>query len=407
MSYGLKWGQVVSSASIEPIKEAQEAVTAQSLLVQFHDVRQHSLNITATLGPEEQAVQTMPDVSPTKWHLAHTSWFFETFILKEFVQNYRPYDLEYEYLFNSYYNGVGAQYPREKRGLMSRPTLDEIHAYRRHIDGAIATELCQSDDLPDWADLLVLGCNHEQQHQELMQTDIKHVLSQNTQRSAWPSSIPVIATRNTPDWIDHPGGLVEIGIKDASVFHFDNEGPRHKVWLEPFRLCTTLVTNGDLLAFMQDGGYERPEFWLSEGWATVQREQWASPLYWEADSVQAMDMEAPVMHVSYLEADAYARWAGKRLPLETEWEILADDARLAGMHGRVWQWTNSAYAPYPRYQPAAGAVGEYNGKFMNSQMVLRGSSWATPAGHARDTYRNFFYPKDRWQFTGIRLAEYQ
>ncbi len=397
----------MSSTSIEPIQVAQEATTAPSLLALFHDVRQHSLHITEALRPEDQTVQTMPDVSPTKWHLAHTSWFFETFILREFVAHYRPFDPEYEYLFNSYYNGIGAQYPRGKRGLMTRPTLDEVHAYRRHIDGAIAFELSQSDDLPDWADLLVLGCHHEQQHQELMQTDIKHVLSYNSRGGVVEVLTDDTRTAKAADWVAHPGGLVEIGAEDSSGFHFDNEGPRHKVWLEPFRLCTNLVTNGDYMAFIQDGGYTRPELWLSEGWAAVQQEQWGAPLYWDSALGQKLDLEAPVMHVSYLEADAYARWAGKRLPLEAEWEVLASAPQPMGMHGKVWQWTNSAYAPYPRYRPASGAVGEYNGKFMNSQMVLRGSSMATPTGHARDTYRNFFYSKDRWQFSGIRLAEYQ
>jgi ergothioneine biosynthesis protein EgtB len=400
------------------LQATRQANTAQSLRSLFHDVRQHSLTITASLGPEDQTVQTMPDVSPTKWHLAHTSWFFETFILGQFITGYRPFDPEYEYLFNSYYNGIGAQYPRDRRGLMTRPGLDEIHAYRRHVDGAIANELGSSDTLPDWAELLVLGCHHEQQHQELMQTDIKHVLSQNMRRGVLASQSIVTCDRQTSTWVDHPGGLVEIGNEDNSIFHFDNEGPRHKVWLEPFEMCSTLVTNGQYLAFMADSGYERPELWLSEGWAAVQHEQWRAPLYWvegvdgawqtfAAHGLQDMDPEAPVIHVSYLEADAYARWAQKRLPLEAEWEVLASDARLLDLHGTAWQWTNSAYAPYPRYQAAAGTVGEYNGKFMNSQMVLRGSSSATPNGHARDTYRNFFYPRDRWQFAGIRLANYK
>jgi ergothioneine biosynthesis protein EgtB len=406
-------------------------------------IRAATLDLAASLSPEDQTIQSMPDASPTKWHLAHTSWFFETFLLTPELPGYQPFDSRFGYLFNSYYEAVGARHPRPQRGLLSRPGVAEIGAYRRHVDAAMARLVAEAR--PErWAaiaPLLELGLHHEQQHQELILMDIKHVLALNPLRPAYRGPVPQ-AQRAAPPlaWIDCPGGLVEIGHAGAG-FAFDNEGPRHKVWLDPYRLASRLVTSGEYLDFIADAGYRRAEFWLSEGWATVQCEGWEAPLYWQREGgireegawslftlsgLRRLDPAEPVAHLSYYEADAYASWAGKRLPREAEWEVAAAGLKLAGnladrglfhplpaaagtglqqMIGDLWEWTQSPYTPYPGFRAAAGAIGEYNGKFMSNQMVLRGGAAVTPAGHIRATYRNFFPPAARWAFSGLRLAE--
>jgi ergothioneine biosynthesis protein EgtB len=405
----------------------------------FAGVRAASEKLAARLSPEDQTIQSMPDVSPTKWHLAHMSWFFETFLLSPHARGYSAYDPAYGYLFNSYYEAAGERHPRAQRGLLSRPSCEEVLRYRRHVTLHML-DLIEAADDDSWrqvAPLLELGIAHEQQHQELILMDIKHVLSVNPLKPAYkppmplrPSAPPSLA------WHDFAGGLHEIGHSGAG-FAFDNEGPRHKAWLEPFRLASRPVTCGEFVAFIEDGGYRRPEFWLSDGWAAASSRGWGAPLYWERqrfrwqiftlNGLRAIDPAEPVCHVSFYEADAFARWAGKRLPSEEEWEVAARTAPFAGnladggalhpmpaatnaeglaqMIGDVWEWTASAYRPYPRFRAAAGAIGEYNGKFMANQMVLRGGSAVTPAGHVRITYRNFFYPDARWAFSGIRLAE--
>ena len=373
----------------------------------YAEVRAQSLALAAPLSAEDAQVQSMPDVSPTKWHLAHLTWFFETFVLVPHLPGYEAYDPAFCYLFNSYYEAVGERHPRAERGLISRPSLAEVLAYRAHVDAAMA-RLADREDL---GEIIELGLNHEQQHQELMLMDIKHVLSRNPTDPVYSATRAALPSLPVPrKWIDHPGGLVEIG-HDGAGFAFDNEGPRHKVWLEPYRLADRLVTAGDWQAFIADGGYVRAELWLSDGWATVQAEGWTAPLYWRGDGTvftlsgrRAIDAAEPVVHVSYYEADAYARWAGARLPTEAEWEVFGTDARFAGMSGEAWQWTASPYVAYPRFRAAPGAVGEYNGKFMSGQMVLRGGCRATPPGHVRPTYRNFFPPAARWCFGGLRLA---
>ena len=405
----------------------------------FAAIRQLSEALAANLSAEDQAIQSMPDVSPTKWHLAHTSWFFETFLLAPFAPGYRAFDAAFAYLFNSYYEAVGPRHPRPERGLLSRPTADVIAAYRHHVTAAML-RLIETAGEEVWqqaAPLIELGLNHEQQHQELILMDIKHVFSMNPLLPAYQAPRPHAAARaRSPAWIEFDGGLEEIGHAGIG-FAFDNEGPRHKIWLEPFRLASQPVSCGEYLDFIADGGYRRPEFWLSDGWACVQQQGWQAPLYWRCDDGEwhiftlsgerPVDPAEPVCHVSFYEADAFARWAGKRLPTEAEWEIaarevtltgnLADSGHLhpcpetsdaAGLHqmiGDVWEWTASPYIAYPRFRPASGAVGEYNGKFMSNQMVLRGGAAVTPADHIRITYRNFFPPSARWVFSGLRLAE--
>lgn len=411
------------------------------LLERLHDAyartRGTTVALAAPLAPEDQVIQSMPDTSPAKWHLAHTTWFFETFLLKPHLRGYRPLNDAYDHLFNSYYQQIGAPFPRPQRGLLSRPTVDEVMDYRAYVDTAMATLLERLD--PSLAPLVELGLNHEQQHQELLITDIKHALSLN------PLDPAPYGARDRGDnradigapalaWQPFAGGLREIG-HDGDGFTFDNEGPRHRHHLEPFALASRPVTNGEYLAFIDAGGYRDPALWLAEGWAIVGERGWRAPLYWEQRSGEwtrytlhgreKVDWAEPVCHVSYYEAAAYATWAGHRLPTEAEWETaargLAPDGHcldlsrleprasngkgLRQMFGDVWEWTMSAYAAYPRYRPAEGAIGEYNGKFMSNQMVLRGGSCATPAGHVRATYRNFFPPDARWQFSGIRLAK--
>jgi ergothioneine biosynthesis protein EgtB len=379
-----------------------------ALLSQYRAVRALSGALARELSAEDCAVQSMPDASPVKWHLAHTSWFFESLILAE-DPNYAPFDSRFGFLFNSYYEALGPRHPRARRGLITRPSLEEVMAYRRHVDAAMEFLIGRGGD--SIAAPVQLGLNHEQQHQELILTDIQHAFFCNPLLPAYRRELPPQRKARTRTWIDHSGGLVEIG-HAGDDFAFDNERPRHRRFLQPFRIAATPVSNGEYRAFIEDGGYRRPEFWLSDGWALAQSEGWEAPLYWLADSdgsrsiftlsgVAPLDPHAPVQHVSFFEAAAFAQWAGKRLPTEFEWETLAPRFD----HGEVWEWTRSSYDPYPGFTPFAGAAGEYNGKFMVGQMVLRGASTATPPGHARITYRNFFPPSARWQFSGIRLAE--
>jgi ergothioneine biosynthesis protein EgtB len=395
-------------------------------------VRDLSLELTHGLSAEDQAIQSMPDASPAKWHLAHTTWFFETFILTPHAPEYRVFDEGYAYLFNSYYDSIGERHPRAERGLLTRPGLDEVHAYRAHVDTAMRALLARRGLPSPVLDLLELGLNHEQQHQELILMDIKHALSRNPLRPVFDAPRPVARGPQLPEtWTTFSGGLVEVG-HEGGAFAFDNEGPRHRAWLDPFQIADQLVTCGDWLRFMDDGGYAKPRLWLSDGWATVQSQGWTAPLYWSQDGrgwsvftltgSRPIDPVEPVVHVSFYEADAFARWAGRRLPTEQEWEIAARDAApvstrlhlhplpanatdLGQISGETWQWTASAYRPYPRYRPADDPTGEYNGKFMSGQMVLRGGACITPPGHARLSYRNFFPPGARWAFSGLRLAD--
>ncbi|KGE02571.1 hypothetical protein HRUBRA_02836 [Pseudohaliea rubra DSM 19751] len=389
------------------------------------------MDACAGLENEDYGLQAAAFASPPKWHLAHTTWFFETFILRPLSPGYRVFHPAFEVLFNSYYNGVGEQHPRSQRGLLSRPTLDEVLAYREHVDSALRPLLDDPAADPAIAARCRLGIEHERQHQELFYTDIKYSLAANPLAPALAEAPAVEAAATiapAPAWLTFEGGLVETG-HDGDGFAFDNELPRHRSWLEPFRLATRPVTNGEYQAFVDDGGYQRPELWLADGWELVQREHWHAPLYWRGGEEFTLygqrerDSAAPVIHVSGYEADAYARWAGARLPTETEWEAGAaalapgpvgvEAGRLhphpavpgpAQFYGACWQWTASAYGPYPGFKAGAGAIGEYNGKFMCNQWVLRGGACVTPAGQLRHSYRNFFYPADRWQFSGIRLA---
>ncbi|MDF8334624.1 ergothioneine biosynthesis protein EgtB [Novosphingobium cyanobacteriorum] len=378
----------------------------------FELVRARTLALVAPLTAEDCQVQSMPDVSPAKWHLAHTTWFFEAFLLAPHLPGYEPCDPAYAVLFNSYYVGIGERHPRGRRGLLSRPSLDDVIAYRAHVDAAM-NRLMRMVDPARWFSLVELGCQHEQQHQELILMDIQHVLSCNPLHPAYAAQAPAQSAQLPLAWHEMPSGLYEIGHHGAG-FCFDNEQPRHHVWLDSFAIASRLVTNGEYASFMADTGYARPDLWLSEGWDIVTGDQWRAPLYWD-DATGAwsrfslngrhpVDPNAPVLHVSYFEADAYARWAGARLPTEAEWEVAAHATPLAQLADTAWQWTASAYHPYPGFTPPPGAVGEYNGKFMVNQMVLRGGSQATPPSHARPTYRNFFPTSARWPFTGIRLA---
>ena len=378
----------------------------------FGVVRAATEALTRNLSAEDCQVQSMPDVSPAKWHLAHSTWFFETFLLLPLLPDYEQFDPAFAVMFNSYYVGIGERHPRAERGLLSRPSLSHVMDYRHHVDAAMA-RLIGEVPAEGWADLVELGCQHEQQHQELILMDIQHVLSCNPLQPKYRTEAPEEHHSATQVWREIPGGLYQIG-HSGEEFAFDSESPRHRVWLEPFELADSLVSAGEYLQFIEDGGYSKPELWLSDGWATVQQHGWQAPLYWEFQAGEwtrfslegraAIRLAEPVMHVSYYEADAYARWAGCRLPTEAEWEVAACQADLLQLYDQAWQWTASPYVAYPGFKTAPGAVGEYNGKFMINQMVLRGGSLATPAEHSRATYRNFFPAAARWAFSGIRLA---
>ncbi len=406
-----------------------------TLALRYAAVRAQTELLAEPLAAEDQSLQSMPDASPTKWHLAHTTWFYETFILAPHLAGYAHFDPRVTFLFNSYYKQLQGHPIRANRGLMSRPNLDEVREYRKHVDARMA-ELIEAPVAPEVAALVELGLNHEQQHQELILTDIKHGLWSNPLRPAYlPLRTPVQKSAPNISWAGFEEDVYEIGHPDSG-FAFDNESPRHKVYLYPFRLASRLVTNAEYLAFMADGGYQRPELWLSDGWDQVCANRWDAPLYWSCEQerwlvytlggVRPLELAEPICHVSYYEADAYARWAGKRLPTEAEWEVAATSCRIQGnllesecyhpaaaegsdglqqVFGDVWEWTASPYVGYPGYKPPAGVLGEYNGKFMCNQMVLRGGSCATPRSHIRASYRNFFPPAARWQFMGIRLAE--
>jgi ergothioneine biosynthesis protein EgtB len=376
-------------------------------------IRHATEALAAHLTDEDQCVQSMPDASPAKWHRAHTTWFFEQFLLLPHVSGYQAFDPDFNFLFNSYYEAVGPRHPRPSRGLLTRPSSQKVGAYRRHVDAALVDALPSFDSTLH--EIVELGLHHEQQHQELLVTDMLHAFAASplcpAVRPGWTDQPAAPGAR---EFVSFPGGLERIGWAEPG-FCFDNETPVHQAFLSPFALAAGLVTNRDWLDFMRDGGYGTASLWMSDGWATVQSEGWTAPLYWrdQGDSwfqagpggLAPLVQQAPVRHISWYEADAFARWTGMRLPTETELEVAAGDARLQDMTGRVWQWTESAYRPYPGYRPASGAIGEYNGKFMINQMVLRGSSLATAEGHARPTYRNFFHPDKRWQFSGLRLAK--
>jgi ergothioneine biosynthesis protein EgtB len=434
-------------SSPHPVQHSLPAeVVASGLARRFQQVRARTLALIQPLSAEDCQLQSMPDASPAKWHLAHLTWFFETFILERFEPDFKPFDASFRVLFNSYYNGVGDKHPRPQRGLISRPTLDEVRVYRTDVDERVLNLLDRLAHDAELGTLVTLGLHHEQQHQELLLTDIKHALSFNPARPAYARHWPLAGISPQPlRWIGFEGGQLEHGFDSASdgAFAFDNETPRHKVYLAPFEIGSRLVTNGEMMAFIEDGGYRRPELWLSMGWDWAQTKQATMPLYWQAradgggyqnftlQSLVEVDAHTPVCHLNYFEADAYARWAGARLPTEFEWELAARSVPAqqvtlgnfvegaayhpiplqqqspgspAQMFGDVWEWTQSNYNPYPGYTPWEGVVGEYNGKFMCNQFVLRGGSCATPQSHIRASYRNFFPPDAQWQFSGLRLA---
>ena len=430
-----------------PVEAAPAAATPGPVaarlasLRRYAEVRRHSLALAAPLSDEDQCVQSMPDASPAKWHLAHTTWFFETMVLGPHAPDYRPFDSRFFYLFNSYYEALGPRHPRPMRGLLTRPSNAEVRAYRAHVDLAMQAFI-QHSDQSTWSAaqaMVTLGLHHEQQHQELLLTDILHMLSCNPMLPAYDSrETPLLRLAKAPDatrWLGFPERIVEIGHADEgqgsggdAAFVFDNETPRHRRLLPAYEIADRLVTCGEYAQFIADGGYRRPELWLSDGWAMVQNQSWDSPIYWLAlgdarvaaqasgrpvsgewhvfglGGVQPMDPEAAVTHLSFFEASAFAEWAGARLPTEFEWEAAAAVPGMRQLEGVAWQWTRSSYDPYPGFRPLGGMAGEYNGKFMVGQLILRGGSVATPEGHSRPTYRNFFPPAARWQFSGIRLA---
>ena len=424
---------------MQPLSHGERATgAARGIAQHFAQVRVRSEQLCEHLPADDFGLQAMPETSPLKWHLAHVSWFFETFVLKEFDARYRPFDPAFEMLFNSYYNGVGRPFPRPNRHLLSRPTLDTVYAYRRHVDEAMQSMLDEGSLPEALLRRTVTGLHHEMQHQELMLTDLKYNLACNPLYPAYhDAELPTVVSAQPLRFVGFEGGLVDIGAAADEPFSFDNEHPRHRYWLEPYALANRPVTNGEYLAFIEDGGYGNPLLWLSDGWASVQKECWTHPMYWRRidggwyeftmHGLQPLAADRPAVHLSYYEADAFARWAGGRLPTEQEWEHAAasrsaDEGQFChpedclhpgpgceqdgiwGMYGGVWEWTASPYVAYPGYRPASGAIGEYNGKFMCNQQVLRGGSCATPPGHVRASYRNFFYPPDRWQFSGLRLA---
>jgi ergothioneine biosynthesis protein EgtB len=409
------------------------ATASSALRRQYQQIRRTSLDLAQRYSAEDQMLQSMPDASPVKWHLAHTAWFFETFILVAQVPGYKPFDPRYKHLFNSYYKQLGSHPYRGSRGLMSRPSLDEVHAYRNWVDREMDRYLDHASE--ESAALVELGLNHEQQHQELILTDIKHALWSMPLRPEQARQMHTVSAPARLEWFEVEGGIYQVG-HSGEGFAFDSEGPRHEVLLQPFQIASRQVTNGEFFEFMQDNGYRRPELWLSDGWDAVCAHAWNAPLYWEQGDgtwleftfagLKGINLAAPVCHISYYEADAFARWRGARLPREEEWEIAVlqagskrsgeflesgkfhpQPAQGAGPHwfGNVWEWTASPYVAYPGFVPAEGLIGEYNGKFMCNQLVLRGGSCATPASHIRATYRNFFPPHARWQFMGIRLAK--
>ncbi|MDX1497920.1 MAG: ergothioneine biosynthesis protein EgtB, partial [Salinisphaeraceae bacterium] len=418
-------------------EQASKAASNAALIEHYKQIRAASEDLCKPLLPEDMCIQTMDDVSPTKWHLAHTAWFFETVILKAFNKDYRVFHPRFAYLFNSYYESFGQRHARPQRGILSRPTVAEIMEYRAHVDHSMLQALETND--PEIDRLTEIGLNHEQQHQELLLMDIKHVFASNPLQPSFLSTEHKAAEPLPLTWIEQPEGIREIGHEDAESFAYDNESPRHRVWLDAFALASRPVTNADYLNFIEDGGYQQAQLWLSDAWDTVQRENWQAPLYWEKRDdawwhytllgPRPVNPQEPVVHISLYEADAYARWAGARLPTEAEWETVARQhavhgdfvecgqyhpQALSGEHpgaessffyGGVWEWTASAYSAYPGYTPPEGALGEYNAKFMCSQQVLRGGCCASPADHIRASYRNFFYPQQRWQFAGLRLAK--
>jgi ergothioneine biosynthesis protein EgtB len=418
-------------ASVREVAPA--AASDQSLSARYRDVRAASLALCRTLEPEDFVVQTMPDVSPTKWHLAHVTWFFEKFVLLPNVRGYQLFDEQFHYLFNSYYYSVGDMHGRPSRGLLSRPTVAGVMQFREHVDEHVESLLQQRGDDAGITQLITLGLNHERQHQELMLTDIKHVFSRNPMRPAVAPDLPVAASTSAAEhrFTSGVSGIREIGAFGDGFF-FDNETPRHPALLHEHRMGSRLITNGEFLDFIKDGAYGDARHWLSDGWSTVCERDWQRPLYWSEDlereftlgGERELDINAPVTHVSFYEADAFARWAGARLPTEFEWEVAAADKPVTGnlvetglwqpaaaagdehqFFGDVWEWTSSAYAPYPGFTPLAGSLGEYNGKFMCNQMTVRGGSCVSAADHVRASYRSFFYPDARWQFLGIRLAK--
>jgi ergothioneine biosynthesis protein EgtB len=399
------------------VAESPSGDPRQSWLKSFRAVRAETERRAALLSSEDQVVQSMPEASPTKWHRAHVTWFFEQFLLRPYVKDYRPFDERFAYLYNSYYVSAGPRAARPQRGLFTRPTAAEVTAYRAYVDEAVAKLIETGNDFGQLIPIIEIGLHHEQQHQELLFTDILHAFSLNETHPAydpdwqWPRPAGNCSTGDVT-----LTGIHTIG-HDGDGFCFDNELPAHQILLNPVRLAPSLVTNAEWLDFMADGGYTTPTLWLSDGWATVEAQGWNAPGYWRKSDgawfsmtlggLRRVELEQPICHISYYEADAFARWSGKDLPSEGEWEVAAARGALGDAFGLVWQWTRSAYSPYPGYQAAPGALGEYNGKFMVNQLVLRGSSLATPAGHSRTSYRNFFYPQARWQFSGLRLAEYQ
>lgn len=419
---------------------ALDHALADEVLTRYQAVRSETEQLCEPLAIEDYGIQAMPDVSPPKWHLAHTTWFFETFLLQPYLHGYRVFHPDFGFLFNSYYQTVGSFFPRPQRGLLSRPTVQEVYYYRAYVDKAMAV-LVDSADASQLDQIIfrtVLGMHHEQQHQELLLADVKYNFAINPLYPAYRAKLDRIEREPASlQWHEYDGGIHEIGFSGTG-FAYDNETPRHKVYLENFCLASRLVTNGEFLDFIEDGGYQRADLWLSDGWTVVRQKNWQAPLYWKSldgqwwvmtlAGLRRLDQNEPVCHVSFYETDAYARWRGKRLPTEAEWEVAAQDREPRGnlreagflqpvaadpviqckpdqLFGDVWEWTQSPYRPYPGFQPLAGVLGEYNGKFMANQMVLRGGSCVTPQSHIAATYRNFFYPADRWQFMGIRLAD--